>query len=135
MILKICVKVTEYNIRSDAILWRISTSIKVIRYIFTLALTVSGGTGHFTETAFHRQPFHRHGLSPTRRSQTRPFLCTWVFGRRPNCNRVRICVLGFSANRILFVSRSYIFEVPAIGSGRPDRCSRYSRYGRCFPCR
>ena len=41
-----------------------------------------------------------------------------MFGHRPNCNQTKFCVLGFSANRVWLVSRFYIFEVPAIGSGR-----------------
>ena len=32
-----------------------------------------------------------------------------MFGRRPNSNQARICVLGFSANRVWLVSRFYIF--------------------------
>ena len=35
------VKVTEYNVRNGAIRWRISTSVRVIRRIFAIALTVS----------------------------------------------------------------------------------------------
>ena len=38
--LKIEVKVAANNIHYDAIRWRISTSIKVLALIFTLALTV-----------------------------------------------------------------------------------------------
>ena len=32
-----------------------------------------------------------------------------MFGHRPNSNQARICVLGFSANRVWLVSRFYIF--------------------------
>ena len=32
-----------------------------------------------------------------------------MFGRRPNSNQARICVLGFSANRVWLVSRFLIF--------------------------
>ena len=28
-----------------------------------------------------------------------------MFGRRPNCNHIRICVLGFSATRVWLVDR------------------------------
>ena len=35
-------------------------------------------------------------------------LLTWVFSRSPNSNLGRICVLGFSANRVWLVSRFYI---------------------------
>ena len=34
-----------------------------------------------------------------------------MFGCRPNSNRARICVLGFSANRVWLVSRLYIFTI------------------------
>ena len=36
-------------------------------------------------------------------------LWTLAFGHRPNSNQARICVLGFSANRVWLVSRFYIF--------------------------
>ena len=39
--LKIVVNVTEYNIRSDAIQWRIPISLTVVHSIFALAFTVS----------------------------------------------------------------------------------------------
>ena len=32
-----------------------------------------------------------------------------MFGHRPNSDQARICVLGFSANRVWLVSRFYIF--------------------------
>ena len=35
-------------------------------------------------------------------------LWTYVFGGGPNSNLVRICVLGFSANRVWLVSSFYI---------------------------
>ena len=34
-----------------------------------------------------------------------------MFDRRPNSNKARICVLGFSANRVWLVSRFYNFYV------------------------
>ena len=39
-----------------------------------------------------------------------------MFGRRPNSNQTRICVLGFSANRVWLVSRFYNFQLPSIVS-------------------
>ena len=39
--LKVKVKVTDYNVHSGAIRWRISTSVKDVRGIFATVLTVS----------------------------------------------------------------------------------------------
>ena len=38
-------------------------------------------------------------------------LWTYVFGHMPNSNQARICVLGFSANRMYLVSRFYVVYI------------------------
>ena len=53
-----------------------------------------------------------------------------MFDCRPNSNQARICVLGFSVNRVWLVSRFYNFQLPSIGSDRAgiDRMDRIDVY-------
>ena len=44
------------------------------------------------------------------------FVLFYVFGRSPNSNQARICVLWFSANRVWLVSHFIFLLVPAIGN-------------------
>ena len=51
-------------------------------------------------------------------------------GVRPNSNQARICVLGFSANRVWLVNRFNICLLPAIGSGRAGIVDMESIWGQ-----
>ena len=48
-----------------------------------------------------------------------------MFGRRPNSNQAKICVLGFSANRVWLVSQSTL----ARSTWLPEHCAAAIRVG------